>query len=70
MHTFVLGSASTFYVWFGKFSPKTEKEFALQNKLMQGATVKFSFEFDGDAMKGSIATPDGDMDITAKKRSK
>ncbi|MDG1527655.1 MAG: hypothetical protein P8I51_07010 [Polaribacter sp.] len=37
---------------------------------MQGATVEFSFEFDGDAMKGSIATPDGDMDITAKKRSK
>lgn len=37
---------------------------------MQGATVEFSFEFDGDSMKGSIATPDGDMDITAKKRSK
>jgi hypothetical protein len=37
---------------------------------MQGATVEFSFEFDGDTMKGSIATPDGDMDITAKKRSK
>ena len=37
---------------------------------MQGATVEFAFEFDGDSMKGSIATPDGDMDITAKKRSK
>ena len=37
---------------------------------MQGASVDFSFEFDGDSMKGSVSTPDGEMDITAKKRSK
>jgi hypothetical protein len=35
---------------------------------MQGAVIDFKFEFEGDTMKGTVATPDGDMDITAKKR--
>ena len=40
------------------------------NMDMQGAVVDFTFKFDGDTMKGAISTPDGDMDITAKKRAK
>ena len=35
---------------------------------MQGTFVGFKFEFDGDSMEGSIAAPDGDMSITAKRR--
>ncbi|MFN0729079.1 hypothetical protein [Polaribacter gochangensis] len=35
---------------------------------MQGALVEFDFEFDGDSMKGTVSTPDGDLDIVAKKR--
>lgn len=35
---------------------------------MQGAVIDFEFEFDNDTMKGTVTTPDGDMDITAKKR--
>lgn len=37
---------------------------------MQGALIEFEFKFDGDTMKGSVATPDGDLGITAKKRKK
>ena len=36
---------------------------------MQGAVVEFEFEFDGDTMSGTVGTPDGDLDITAKKRA-
>jgi hypothetical protein len=35
---------------------------------MQGATIEFKFEFDGDAMKGTVNTPDGEIEMTAKRR--
>ena len=35
---------------------------------MQGATVEFEFEFDEDTMKGTVTTPDGEMNMTAKRR--
>lgn len=35
---------------------------------MQGALVEFEFKFDGDTMNGTVSTPDGDLDIVAKKR--
>jgi uncharacterized protein YxjI len=35
---------------------------------MQGAVVDFEFEFEDDTMKGTITTPDGEMDMTAKRR--
>jgi len=35
---------------------------------MQGATIEFKFEFDGDSMKGTVSTPDGELEMTAKRR--
>jgi len=35
---------------------------------LEGATIDFEFEFDGDAMKGTVTTPDGELEITAKRR--
>jgi uncharacterized protein YxjI len=35
---------------------------------MQGAVVDFEFEFEDDTMKGTVTTPDGEMDMTAKRR--
>jgi len=37
---------------------------------MQGATIDFKFEFDKNSMSGTVTTPDGDLDITAKRRDK
>lgn len=37
---------------------------------MQGATIEFKFEFDKNSMTGTVSTPDGDLDITAKRREK
>lgn len=36
MNTFVLVSNEKFYIWFGKFSNESEREFALQNNLLRG----------------------------------
>jgi len=36
MNTFVLALGKQFFVWFGKFSPESERNFALENKLLQG----------------------------------
>lgn len=38
------------------------------NVALEGATIDFEFEFDGDSMKGTITTPDGELEITAKRR--
>lgn len=37
---------------------------------MQGATIDFNFEFDDNSMTGTVTTPDGDLDIKAKRREK
>ena len=37
---------------------------------MQGATIEFKFEFDKNSMSGTVSTPDGNLDITAKRRDK
>ncbi|WP_347174618.1 hypothetical protein [Polaribacter uvawellassae] len=49
---------------------KLEKNELTANLDMQGAVIDFKFEFDGDSMKGTVSTPDGDMDMTGKKRKK
>ena len=36
---------------------------------IEGATIDFSFNFDGDSMEGEVTTPDGDLDITAERRT-
>ncbi len=38
------------------------------NVDLEGATIDFEFEFDGDSMKGTITTPDGELEMTAKRR--
>lgn len=38
------------------------------NVNIEDSTIEFDFEFDGDAMEGTIATPDGELEITAKRR--
>ena len=40
------------------------------NVELEGATIEFEFEFDGDSMEGTIGTPDGELEITAKRRKK
>jgi gelsolin len=40
MNTFVLRDQDTFYVWIGKFSPQSERDFALQNQLLHGANSR------------------------------
>ena len=35
---------------------------------MQGALIEFEFTFDGDSLKGTVATPDGNLDLTATRR--
>lgn len=37
---------------------------------MQGATIDFNFEFEENSMTGTVTTPDGDLDIKAKRREK
>jgi len=38
------------------------------NVELEGATIEFEFEFDGDSMEGTVSTPDGKLEITAKRR--
>ncbi|WKD86945.1 hypothetical protein KCTC32516_02325 [Polaribacter huanghezhanensis] len=35
---------------------------------IEGNSIEFEFKFDGDSMSGSVSTPDGDLDIKAKRR--
>ena len=36
---------------------------------MEGDTIEFEFEIDGDSMEGKVYTPEGELEMTAKKKS-
>lgn len=40
------------------------------NVDVEGDLIDFYFEFDGESLEGTVATPDGDMDLTAERQKK